>query len=545
MTHTSLLSWLRRSAPSKRRLFEAVLLSVAASVASLTLFGGSGLLIGKAAEGGNLATLGVLLVIIELVAFFRAPLRFEERVLTHRVALGSMVRWRAWLFEIFCRCTPGVLSLKGSGELLDSVIEDVDALDDLWVRVLLPLVGVVTTGVLGMIIALVLDPLAGLVIAVTLLLGLLIALGLASGTRAMASAEATARGEVAAATVDLLDGMVELDVTGTTPLAQRRVALAEGRRSALSGRLARRRALGISLEGLLVGLGVAGVTLCAGAAHHDGHLSSPAAFGLGLLGFAALEPLVLVSLAALRAGEVAAAAQRLDDLGDGAVAPAVGGVPWPTRPVLSLRGVTARPAPGARLVLHGVDLELLPGTRVAIVGSSGAGKSTLGAVLLGLLRTEQGSVRVGESALESIDPGSLHEHVALVDQSPELLSGSLADALRLGAPDATDAELVDVLRLVELDHLGLDRPIGERASNLSTGEARRVALARASLRSPDLLILDEPTAGLDEEQAHSVLSACLRAVPHATVLLLTHRGAEAALAEECFELQAGQLIKIA
>jgi len=182
---------------------------------------------------------------------------------------------------------------------------------------------------------------------------------------------------------------------------------------------------------------------------------------------------------------------------------------------------------------------------VAILGSSGVGKSTLGAVLLGLLDAERGSVRVGGLSLTSIDPTSLHAHSALVDQSPELLSGTLADALRLGAPEATDVELRAALQLVELDHLELDRSIGERGSHLSGGEARRVALARATLRSPELLILDEPTAVLDDEQAHSVLTACLRAAPLATIVLLTHRDSEAALVEERFELQAGQLTKIA
>lgn len=540
-----LIDWLRRSTPTRRRLLTAVGISLLGSAASLGLFGGAGLLVGKAAQGGQLTALGILLVAIELVAFLRAPLRYEERIVAHRVALGSMVRWRTWLFATLCRIPPTRLASGGSGELLDRAVEDIDALEDLWVRVLLPVLGAITTGLLGVVVALIVEPLAGLVLLVTLVLGCFVAAGLTIGTTQLATEEATARGQATAATVDLLDGMSELAVSGTTARAQQRVFDAEVRRARAHGALSRRRALGLSLEGLLLGLGTAGAALCAGAAHHAGRLSGPGALGLALVGFAALEPLGSVAMALLRWGEVAAAALRLEELEVHSVAPPQGTAVWSGAGMMRLSHVAARPDADARQVLVDVNLEIPPGASVAVLGSSGAGKSTLGELLLGLITPESGSIEVDGIALAALGEHERRARLGHLDQHAELFSGSVADALRLGAPDASDAALREALGAVELSHVELTRQIGERASSLSGGEARRIALARALLRTPSILILDEPTAGLGPEQARSVLDACLAGRGDASVVLFTHRAEEAARCDVRYALEDGRLHRIA
>jgi thiol reductant ABC exporter CydC subunit len=543
MRWTSLRGWLGRSRPAPRRLLGALGLTLLAGACSLGLLGGSGLLVGRAAQGGSLAALGALLVAIEIVAFLRSPLRYEERLVVHRVALGSMVRWRTWLFDALCRLAPGLVARTASGDLLDRAIEDVDALDDLWVRVVLPAMSALLTGALGALVALLVRPAAGIALLVALGLGLSVAVAASRGCAGLAEAEAEARALATAAAVDLLDGMVELSAAGTATVVRSRIEDAERRRARLAARLARRRAVGAGVESLVAGLGVAVVVVLAGRAAHAGQLSGPGALGLGLLGVAALEPLGLLALAAVRAGEVEAAGRRLEHLGAPAGEVPRGAGRWAEGAHVVLESVAARPVPGAPPVLRSVDLDLAPGDRVAVLGSSGAGKSTLGDVLVGLLTPEAGRARAGGVDLAAMDPTERTARVALVDQSTELLSGTVADALRLAAPEADDDQLRVALDAVGLHELDLDRQVGERASALSGGEARRVALARAVLRTPSLLVLDEPTAGLDEAQGRAVLEAALGALPSAAVVLLTHRSGEAALADVAFELVEGRLLR--
>jgi ABC-type multidrug transport system fused ATPase/permease subunit len=199
---------------------------------------------------------------------------------------------------------------------------------------------------------------------------------------------------------------------------------------------------------------------------------------------------------------------------------------------------------GGPLVLSDVSFRVAPGERIALLGASGAGKSTVCALLLRFLDPTRGSISVGGTPLERLSTDEIRDHVALLDQSPVLFGGTIADSLRLGDPDATDEELHRVLDLVELGELGdggLDLQIAEAGASLSGGQQRRLALARVLLRRPALLLLDEPTAGLDEEQGHSILESCLDVTPDAAVVLLTHRVAETQGADRVYLLTDGVL----
>ena len=236
MTRRSLLAWLRRARPPRRRLLEALGTSLLAAAASLLLLGGSGLLIGRAAGGGGLAALGALLIVIELVAFLRAPLRYEERLLTHRVALGSMVRWRAWLYDVIAQRLPGGLSRAASGELLDRAVEDVDALEDLWVRVALPLLSALSTGLLGALLVAFVLPIAAFVLLAATLLGMAVALLVTRGASEDALEEARRRGAAAARTVDLVLGLAELTMAGSLERAIAGIEDQERGRAAMASR---------------------------------------------------------------------------------------------------------------------------------------------------------------------------------------------------------------------------------------------------------------------------------------------------------------------
>ena len=541
-----LLRWMKRAAPSRSRLWRAVGISLLSATCSLVLLGGSGFLLGRAVHGGGLAALGVLLVVIELVAFLRAPIRYEERLLTHRVALGSMVTWRTWLYDVVSVRLPGSLSLRGSGELLDRAVDDVAALDDLYVRLALPLLSALSAAILGVVVVSLVDPLLGTILGVGSLLCLLVALCSGSGLRSIVHEEASARGEVMAATVDLFDGLDELVMADATRHLVSEIEANERRRSHAAATMGRRRAVVLSLVGFASGATVLASTLLAAHAVQQGMISGAAAAGVVLAGVATLEPMLGVVMAALRAPEVAEAGARLEELSAAPAGPSLHGhTPWPDEFDLQFSGVSASAAPGGPLLFEDLNFTIPQGERLAILGSSGSGKSTMCSLLLGFLAPIEGSISIGSIPLSDLDPDVRRSEIALLDEYAVLFGGTVGDCLRFGAPAATDEELDAVLSTVDLSHLALSDPIAESGASFSGGQQRRLALARVLLRKPSILLLDEPTAGLDDNQAHSVIQGTLAAAPTATVILLTHRLGETEGMDRVFLLESGALRELA
>jgi ATP-binding cassette subfamily C protein CydD len=193
--------------------------------------------------------------------------------------------------------------------------------------------------------------------------------------------------------------------------------------------------------------------------------------------------------------------------------------------------------------LRGVDLELRPGETVALVGQSGSGKSTIASLLLRFAEPTAGRVVVGETDLAEVDPAAWRRLVAWVPQRPTLVRGSIADNIRLGRSDAADAEVAEAARLAGADRIApYDTLVGEGGRPLSAGELQRIALARAFLRDAPLVILDEPTANLDLENATAVAEAVECLCEDRTVLLIAHRPDLAARANRIVRIEHGRVL---
>ncbi|HEV7827254.1 MAG TPA: ATP-binding cassette domain-containing protein, partial [Pseudonocardiaceae bacterium] len=195
----------------------------------------------------------------------------------------------------------------------------------------------------------------------------------------------------------------------------------------------------------------------------------------------------------------------------------------------------------AEPALQGASLDLSPGEVVALVGPSGCGKSTLAALLVGFARPDRGRVLVGERDLAELDLDIWRRQVAYLPQKPRLFAGTIADNVRLGAPQSSDEAVRRALQaagagFVEGMPAGIDTPLGERGSGLSAGQRQRIALARTLLRDAPLMVLDEPTSGLDVDSEATVLDAMRQLVTGRTVLLITHRPALLAIADRVVRL---------
>ena len=243
-----------------------------------------------------------------------------------------------------------------------------------------------------------------------------------------------------------------------------------------------------------------------------------------------------------------AAAERLFSLADSPVPPDVGAEAPPLSRALELSGVRATYSDG-REALKGVDLTIPAGARVALVGPSGAGKTTLFSVLLGFLPPSGGEVKWDGVPLSSLKASSVRAQMAWVPQEPVLFSGTVRHNLRLGQPDATDDALWEALRLAHAEDFvralpgGLDEPVGERGSRLSGGQRQRLALARAFLRRPSLLLLDEPTSALDATSEAAVGAGLQALMKGRTVLVIAHRLSTVRDADLIAVVEGGQVVE--
>ncbi len=215
---------------------------------------------------------------------------------------------------------------------------------------------------------------------------------------------------------------------------------------------------------------------------------------------------------------------------------------------LRLRGVTASWPGSAAPAVHDLDLDVAPGERILVTGSSGAGKSTLAAVLVGFLRFD-GSYRIGDGDAGRVSGPELRRHVGLCEQDPQLFDEDIRQNLLFARETATDAELLDALDRVGLgawvrERGGLDARVGERGALVSGGQAQRIALARAILHGFGVLVLDEPTAGVDPAASDALLRDLLGAAGAQTVILVSHVAPPAGTIDRTVRLDAGRLVAI-
>ena len=507
--------------PARRRLLLAAVLGAGAIAADIGLIGTAAWLLTRAAQHPNESHLAVAIVGVQFFGLSRGFLRYEERLVGHDAAFRLLADRRVKVYKRLERLAPAGLPAFRRGDLLARVVQDVDSLQDLAIRVIPPFAIALLVGTLTVALMWWMLPAAGVILAVALVLaGTVVPWLTGKLARRKESRFAHVRGDLTAAMVDLTEGAAELVAFGATASQLRTVRDHDRELTAIAASSAGTAGIGLALTTLLAGLACWGCLLVGIPAVMSGRLDATELAVITLIPLAAFELVVGLPVATQALQRVRQAAARVFEVTDAAVPVPEPHVPaaLPDRPYdLQARAVWARYPGASGPALHGIDLSLGPRRRVAIVGPSGSGKSTLAAVLAGFLPYEAGTVSLNGVPLDRLAGDDLRTVVGLIGQDDYLFDTDLAENLRIGRRDASDAELRDVLDRVGLagwvDGLpdGLATEVGRHGARLSGGQRKRVAVARALLADFPILVLDEPAEHLDVHAADS-LTADLLAV---------------------------------
>lgn len=463
-------------------------------------------------------------------AIIRTAGRYFERLVSHDATFRVLQHLRVFTFSKLLPLSPAGLARFRQGELLNRVVADVDTLDHIYLRVISPLIGalvvivVVTAGlsILDVTLALTL----GGIMLVTLLV--LPPLFYRAGKPAGESITQM-RGQYRQQLTAWLQGQAELMLFSASDRYRKQLEKTEQRWQDAQRRQAELTALSQALM-LLIG-GVAVVAMLWLTSAGVGGNSQPGAL-IALFVFCALaafEALAPVTGAFQHLGQVIASARRITQItaqqpevtftaGNGQ---AFGQVS------LTLNQVTfsypQQPSPA----LENISLQVGAGEHIAILGRTGCGKSTLLQLLTRAWDPADGEILLNGQPLTRLNEATLRQAMSVVPQRVHLFSATLRDNLLLAAPGASDIQLMKALERVGLEKLledsGLNAWLGEGGRQLSGGELRRLAIARALLHDAPLMLLDEPTEGLDATTESQILDLLAEVMREKTVLMVTHR----------------------
>ena len=515
-------------------------------------------LMGRAVTGAQYNQIYGLLLLVAVLVLPQVRTPWVESAVLHSVAFRMQVELRDTLYATFAALSPAQLQGHRSGDLASAVVSDIDVLQAFFAEAFGPLFVAPVVSVLAL----------GALAAISWVLGLVLLPFLVAAAGVPwwlhqrpsrrpsdpdgAGDPRAAVGDLNAEVVDAVQGLREVLAFGHQDrvLAEldRRADRASAAEVVAAGGAGTRRAVADALAaaGALAVL-AAGLFQAA-----DGTLSRPLLLAAAVLAAVAFAPLTRLAVAAAGLEGATAAAQRLVVLL--ATPPAVvdaalpdGPRPGELAPSVAFDHVTYRYRPDLTPAVEDVSFHLPAGSTVALVGHSGAGKSTCASLLLRFADVEAGAITIGGVDIRELPADRLRQLVAFVSQDVYLFHASIADNLRLGRPDAADAEIQAAAAAAQADEFiaalpdGYQSRLGERGATLSGGQRQRLAIARALVQDPPILVLDEPVSNLDSESEQALRAAMERLRSGRTTLVIAHRVSTIAGADTLVVLDHGRV----
>jgi thiol reductant ABC exporter CydD subunit len=500
--------------------------------------------VAAAFAGKGVDQLTTPLAVLLGVVLARGAVAWGAEVAAGRSSTSAKQQLRAALLRRVAALGPGRLGDRRTGEIAALATGGLDALDSYFSLYLpqLLLAVIVPTAVLAVIFAR--DWISGLIIACTLpLIPVFMAL-VGATTRERTEAQLQALQRLAGHFLDVVSGLATLKVFGRAKPQIDVIRDVSDRQRVLAMSTFRVTFLSSLVLELLATVSVALVAVAVGLRLLGGDLGLRTALLVLVLAPEAYLPLRLLGANYHASAVGMSAAQQVFEVLEAPLPPRGHRtmIPDPATATISIEELTITYPGRARPALDRVSLRVSPGEVVALTGPSGCGKSTVLGVLLGFIAPAAGAVRIGDADLADLDSEAWRQRVSWLPQHPRLFAATIGENVRLARPGATDEQVWAALadagldRVVALRPQGLDTVLGERGAGLSAGERQRLALARAFLRDAPLLLLDEPTAGLDGATEDEVLTAVAGLIRGRTAILVAHRPALGELADRVLDL---------
>ncbi|MCL4514679.1 MAG: thiol reductant ABC exporter subunit CydC [Firmicutes bacterium] len=555
-------------APHWKKMLGAAMLGFLTVASNMGLMGASALLIARAALRPPVLDLLTLIVGVRFLGISRAVFRYLERYVSHDVAFRVLSQLRVKFYRAIEPLAPARLADYRSGDLLSRIVADVETLENFYVRVLAPtLVALMILAVVFVFLAWFDLKLAFAVLGSFLAAGVGAPLVVRFLSRKTGRRVVEVRATLHANLVDSIQGMGEIAAFGQTRRRQEQVGALDRELMSLQGRMAGIAGLSGALTSLAMNLAMWSVLVLAIPLVSRGTLDWTYLAMLALTALSSFEAVTPLPLAFQYLEESFAAAQRLFEITD--AQPAVQDLPGalsgplpvhlskslseplsePRGYNLQVDGLSFRYAQGEPWALRGLDLALPEGGRVAIVGPSGAGKSTLVNLLLRFWDYEHGSIRLGGHELKKYRQEDLRRLFGVVAQHTHLFNATVRENLLLARPESGEDEMIQAARDARIHDFiqslpqGYDTYVGEGGFKLSGGQRQRLAIARALLKNSPILVLDEPTAGLDPVTEQEVMKAIHRLMEGRTTLVITHRLAGLEIMDGILVLKAGRVME--
>ena len=538
--------------PYRFRVALAVLLGVATVAGNVGLLSTAAYVISAAAVVSYISLLTIPIYLVRFFSVSRSFSRYFERLVSHDLTFRLLGNLRSWFYVRLTPLAPALLEGYRSGDLLSRLVEDVEELENFYVRAVSPVLVAAVVWGLAFAVLYPFDP----ALAITVLV-FLAAAGVGAPllvwalSRGLGRRQLELRSELYSRIVEGTQGVQDLLAFGREEEQRRQIEVLNRKLARIERRQALISGLHDSSGDLLTNLAmlvalVLAIPLVAGGEVRGIYLAFLALVALGV--FEAATPL---GAAFQTIGRTTAAGERLFEVSDSepTIRNPKNPLPVPEDFTLRFDNVSFRYGEGDPFSLEDVSFALEPGRKVAVVGPSGSGKSTLANLILRFRDPQGGEIRLGGRSLSEYAQEDVRRLVSVVPQSTHVFNDTLRNNLLLADPEANDEALELALERARISSFierlpdGLDTYVGEHGSRLSGGERRRLAVARALLKDGPLLLLDEPTANLDTVTELDVLASVWEAARDRAALLVTHRLVGMEEMHEILVMDAGRIVE--